>query len=311
MKEKFLKQFIKKSTDIRLSQDEKGLMKDRLDAFVRSHPAVPVSSPSWMHAHLFRGAVFAYALGVLLIVTVPTVYASGKSLPGDFLYPIKVGVVEPTSEFLTLTPEKHIQRIVAHSEERVRETALVRTDAEKTLIASRALEETAVRGSEYMQGTDTLSLEKKIDVQKDLLTAVEAHEALVVDAGAVVDDAVRETRLILEDDLIEAMRLFVETNGETEALAYISVSIEKIREKTKEPLEEDLRAVFEKGVTQAITKLSEGNTNAALRAIVLNEQDADVIGIVAEMTATSTESEDGDVRGETFDANDLPVDIME
>lgn len=288
-----------------MSANEKDAMRNTLSVFMHSHPPkAPIPSPSWMHAHAHIAGRFAFAtLGVFLLVTVPVVYASGKSLPGDMLYPVKVSVVEPTSEFLAFKPEERVQRIVEHSEQRVKETALVRGDAGKVSVASAALKETAERGQRYLEKTEDLSLDEKIETQKDLLSSLEAHEILAVNAEAHDKSAIRNTRLTLEDNLIETVELLVDSEGSEETLKHIASSIEKIQEKIESPMEEEQRLAFEKGIQKTNTELSEGDTEGALRAIILSEQDASVFDLLDEALASTTPETAGEQSEQSLEEN--------
>lgn len=87
--------------DISLSVSEKESL--RASIFEKINPK-PVASPIFNFSFYTRASALAFAS--LLIVTSPVVAAAQKSLPGDFLYPVKVNFNESVAEIFA--PEKEV-----------------------------------------------------------------------------------------------------------------------------------------------------------------------------------------------------------
>ncbi|KND51370.1 MAG: hypothetical protein ABA06_03610 [Parcubacteria bacterium C7867-001] len=91
---------IRASRDIKLSDDERTLMRQTLTArFPRA-----VVSPYWNPLFMRTSAVFA----LFILIGGSTVFASDTSLPGDTLYGVKTSLVEPTQGFFAQTPEAKV-----------------------------------------------------------------------------------------------------------------------------------------------------------------------------------------------------------
>lgn len=98
--------------NIRMTDAEKKRMLERIFA-------TPIKSPYMMHM-----PAFALACSLFLIVSFGgATYVSGTSLPGDTLYPLKVGVVEPMLDVVYRAPaekivweEEKVERRIAEAE---------------------------------------------------------------------------------------------------------------------------------------------------------------------------------------------------
>ncbi|MDD4628727.1 MAG: DUF5667 domain-containing protein [Candidatus Peribacteraceae bacterium] len=101
----------KDSASLALSSSEKANGRRRLLSFMRTHPAHGFSPVTLLHSLLPRrlaSTAFFTTLSTLLLGG-SLAYAAEGSLPGDFLYPIKVHVTEPIVSQLSVTPQKRTQ----------------------------------------------------------------------------------------------------------------------------------------------------------------------------------------------------------
>jgi hypothetical protein len=64
-------------------------------ALTRAMVPEPIPSPFFSTSFFFSRALIAATL--LIVITGGTTYAAEGALPGDLLYPIKIGVAEPIS----------------------------------------------------------------------------------------------------------------------------------------------------------------------------------------------------------------------
>jgi hypothetical protein len=119
------KEILEKQTkDLRLSSAEKASMRTALNEHLKAHPLSTLSRYYPVYRMVLSGA-FSFVL--LLVLAGGTSYAAQGSIPGDFLYPIKVRVNEPLR--VALAPDDSAK---AQTEATI---ALTRVDEAKTLAA--------------------------------------------------------------------------------------------------------------------------------------------------------------------------------
>jgi hypothetical protein len=94
--------------DISLSVSEKESL--RASIFEKINPK-PVASPIFNFSFYTRASALAFAS--LLIVTSPVVAAAQKSLPGEFLYPVKVNFNESVVEIFAPEKEEYQKSLLA------------------------------------------------------------------------------------------------------------------------------------------------------------------------------------------------------
>jgi hypothetical protein len=121
---------IQSAKDVRLTDEAKARVRERLVLHMREHPlgVEPVLSPyrrfigvfSPLAVRLPKAAVML-PLVVLAFLGGATAYAAKGSLPGDTLYPIKVNVVEPVKGLFAVSPEAQAAWKVSLTETRLSE----------------------------------------------------------------------------------------------------------------------------------------------------------------------------------------------
>lgn len=129
----------------RLQPNERRAIRERIAAYMDAHPARGEIAGRWafrpsadgFFALRLRARVLAPSLAIfaLLAATGGTVYAAEASLPGDFLYTLKVEVNERVWTALTLTAEGRARWSVRQAERRAEE-------AEQLLVTGRLNAET-------------------------------------------------------------------------------------------------------------------------------------------------------------------------
>ncbi|MDP3763366.1 MAG: hypothetical protein Q8Q92_01780 [bacterium] len=102
--EKDFKKLIEGLRNIRLTGAEKTRMLEKVFS-------APTASPYFIRSpYMRRMPAFAFALSLFLVISLSgAAYASGTSLPGDLLYPIKTKVVEPILDVVNRAPEKKVE----------------------------------------------------------------------------------------------------------------------------------------------------------------------------------------------------------
>lgn len=177
MNEENFKKEIKEIQNIRMTEAEKTrMLKKVFDAPVES-PFVR-RAPSFVFAYFRQSQVLVATPLVLMLSFGGALYASDKSLPGDILYPIKTGVVEPMLDVINRAPEKKIvweeekvTRRIVEAEKLLEKDEL---DDEKLLKLERSIEKSSFAFTKAADsvasstGTSTLSRKEKArDLKKE------------------------------------------------------------------------------------------------------------------------------------------------
>ncbi len=137
----------RKFQELRLSQEERSAQKHQLQIYMREHAAV--KSPAHFGLFIFRPALSALSLLVVLSGLGSVSYAAEISLPGDALYPIKIQITEPLRQLLKTSPETKLSWEIELTNKRLEEARKLIYDdrldgkAEAELLAS--IEQTKAR----------------------------------------------------------------------------------------------------------------------------------------------------------------------
>lgn len=194
---------------LRLSAEEKAAHRTTLLRHMRG-ACVPVPSP---YGRFSLGARYALAvLAFIMLGAGGTAFAAEGALPGDLLYPVKLGVVEPVQLALAVTPDAKADVETSLVSERLDEIAQVTAlgrgiDAEDFAVATDSLAahvdaaQSAIKtlsmqgdvGSALQANSD---LSATLDSSTDILNAVSdanpENASAVDDVVSDVEDALQE-----------------------------------------------------------------------------------------------------------------------
>lgn len=140
----------KMGRDVNMTESEKSLMRSHIETFITNNPlpiqkAIPVRSP---YANIFGvmsfARVTAFILVGVILGTTGVASASFQALPGDVLYPIKTGVVEPIIGTVTATtPEEKVAYEEKLVYKRLNEIKQLQNDnnldIKRTIVAQKAI----------------------------------------------------------------------------------------------------------------------------------------------------------------------------
>lgn len=304
--------FKKDIDNLRLTKTEKLLMHSRLAAHINNTGASGLPSPYMSSLHRARWSG-VYALVALLVLIVPTAYAANHSLPGSPLYAIKIEVLEPVEEALALSPSRRVAATIENAENRIRETNMLlqqEDTVEEVAIASSNLSEKVAKVNRNIKTLDDKDIKKKIDLQKDLLTVLEAYAAIVEDESSI-DQATTTRNLAttadsVEDGLRDSIDSFSSTSepedvadevadtiAETEDR--LAEDIDEIGGNEDEELDENQRKALEHALVSAQQEINEHDSAHALEILIFSNQAADVISTLNEISEDG--HEDGSVNG--------------
>lgn len=223
-------QFKQLTQDTVLSTDERTEMRDRLVQYMELRPdraaqksSVAVSPANTFDTFLrFVGAHhLPSALIVALLVSSAGVSAvAASALPGDLLYPIKVGVNEEVKSAFVFTPESEAawnkERLSRRLEEAATLAVAGKLDGSRKEEVSRLLKEQTERTNESVREVEETDPVLALEVSSDVEDTFEVHEAIL--ARAVMEQGT---------DVSEDARAFV---GEVKAA---SLEASRLREEAE------------------------------------------------------------------------------
>lgn len=193
------------AADIRLTSDERAALRACLLEEMHAHPAPPPITPSPYTAaifHLYRVAIFAAALLVVVLGAGGTVYAAQGSLPGDVLYPIKIHVTEAIETALAVTPTQKAQVQAALASRRLEEAQALAAQGRLNASTTQALTENFAAHAQAAQAlaTSLQTSDPEAAAQISIGTAADltANSEVLEDLGdrSTNDDTRRATRAL-------------------------------------------------------------------------------------------------------------------
>ena len=122
-----LKQLVETSRKFKLSENVRSAMKRSVLNFINEHPPKKEIkiTPAYRPTFFFPRLSFVSAAGLLLVVLVlvggGATFGAEKALPGDMLYPIKVGVNEEVQGWLKASEEEKIDWEIQRADLRLEE----------------------------------------------------------------------------------------------------------------------------------------------------------------------------------------------
>lgn len=133
-----LKRIIDKARQIHMSAQDKATIRESL---IRRIEMMPIKSPYIFSIQTFLVNRFAVlTVAMLMIGSGALSYASNESLPGEKLYPLKVGVAEPVEEFLILSEKSKAKYEVKLVSRRLSEATLLARDGKLDPVTSTELQ---------------------------------------------------------------------------------------------------------------------------------------------------------------------------
>lgn len=225
---------------IRLSKSESAAMREALRSFVQSHP-VRVSTPETTEEGEFWSKVQTYLLAfrpmpAFLLIVLFLVgaggslsYAAESSLPGDFLYPLKVNVNEEVQAEFKTTAHAKAQWNAARAERRIREAEQLIAVGELTdETRARLMERFAQHLTESHEAVSRLR-ETDSDAAATLQTEIESDLAshadmldMFIESNDLRDDLRIDVRNFVQD-VRAATQSDAQASGEAETQATVTV----------------------------------------------------------------------------------------
>ena len=202
-----MEQFFRKSKEVKLSPEEKEMVKQNLISFMETNP-VGYGRPSAIPAFgrfgiILRNLRPVVALGLIAVLLGGTTsYAAEGSLPGDLLYPVKVNINESVQVWLATSDEAKARLGANLAEKRLEEAEALAAEGRLNAEVRANIE---FRFEEHAKSFDKSA--KKIEAREDTKASAEfysdfeaslrAHERILSQLGYEKDETKHEVEPII------------------------------------------------------------------------------------------------------------------
>ena len=190
---KELKQFIEELKSVNLESEEKIEIRNFLFSFIEKKPANYVSKEilerlKKQRQNILSSYVLSFYKKPMLAIIIPIIIAiSGgvsvaaeNSLPGDFLFPVKVKVNEEIRSVVALTPKAKAKWEIKVVERRLEEAEKLSAEGRLKAEVSAKIEENFKAHSDRVQERIAeFKAEDRAEVSSNFETSLNAHEAIL------------------------------------------------------------------------------------------------------------------------------------
>ena len=192
-----LEKIFKKGQEIRLNSSEKEKMRD----FVISYARRNTKRQTFSIFSVLR-SVPAILSFVIIFGGIGISFAAERALPGDILYPVKVGVNEEARGLVAISDEKKVKWLATVAERRIEETEM--------LVKENRFDSASKEKIEKNFGENTKKLEEKLrsiaekndseraeEVSRNLEDALERHEEVLKELSEERSESREEINSVL------------------------------------------------------------------------------------------------------------------
>ena len=192
-----LEKIFKKGQEIRLNPSEKEKMRD----FVISYARRNTKRQTFSIFSVLR-SVPAILSFVIIFGGIGISFAAERALPGDILYPVKVGVNEEARGLVAISDEKKVKWLATVAERRIEETEM--------LVKENRFDSASKEKIEKNFGENTKKLEEKLrsiaekndseraeEVSRNLEDALERHEEVLKELSEERSESREEINSVL------------------------------------------------------------------------------------------------------------------
>lgn len=178
--------FIQKLAQLRLGETRRASMRAELsayaDLYAAAAPAVRAVPSPFFSMRLWY-SVTAFAL-ILLVGGSGAAYASESTLPGDILYPLKIGIAEPVQSAFVTSPEGKAKLHVDFAERRLEEATQLaaqnRLDQAKQVFLAAQISKQVASSDQLASALETGGkVQASLAVRSDLEARMTAHADLL------------------------------------------------------------------------------------------------------------------------------------
>jgi hypothetical protein len=185
-----LKNIKQAAQNIRLSHDEKAVMRAKLFETIDAAKYAPAARPVRMVASYSWFSVrFAAPVAAVLVVVLggTTVYAAQGALPGGALYPVKIYVNEGLSGALAVSDEARLSFHTTAAQERLKEAEALaaqgRLNEEATVQIETNFDAHVAQADELAQAIEDKDPSAGVEAKITLDSSISAHQSILARIG--------------------------------------------------------------------------------------------------------------------------------
>jgi hypothetical protein len=210
-------QFIDDTQKVQITEREWQWMRSTIFTYADQHPLshVPSQKRSWMTWYVAHPVLASVVAVILLVGT--GVASAEYTVPGDLLYPIKVGVTEPIIKQLAISTEAKAYAHVTFANRRLREVeelAVTGTpDQEMVAELNQQFKVHADSVQSYIDAIETQDVGAAIAVGSTFESVIDAHEEVLSDVNESEGGALK---IIVDEVALQGSRAD-KTNEENES----------------------------------------------------------------------------------------------
>ncbi|MBY0111148.1 hypothetical protein K2Y00_04075 [Patescibacteria group bacterium] len=213
---------------LRLSDEERGAMRDVLLTRMRATQALPrIPSPYagvFMTLTFKRMTAFVAFLAVITAGTGSVAAAAEGAVPGDTMYAVKVHFNERVATLTALTPSSRAAVATSHAERRLEEAEVLVARGELNETVAMELSERFSKSAEeaiiHIDGLTNKDLEEATIASVEFETVLSAHGRILDDIVTARADEVPEVVAVLRADLAERAETIARKRDESR-LAFV------------------------------------------------------------------------------------------
>lgn len=194
-----LEKIFRKGREIRLDPSEKGKMRDFIVSYAKRN-----KKSQKFHIFSFSGSIPAILSFLVIFGGAGISFAAEKALPGDILYPVKIGVNEEVRGLLAVSDENKVKWLTKVAERRMEET--------ETLAKENRLDQKAQEKIERSFDENTKKIQEKLkvigdknnantaeDVSNNIENTLDRHEKILQKLSEDKSESRKEIDSVLEN----------------------------------------------------------------------------------------------------------------
>lgn len=292
-----IKKIFGKARLVRMSEERKSLMRRKILDFVKTNPMpAPAGQPSFWPKPVY---ITISALALVLAVGGAVSAEANRSLPGDVLYPVKVGVNEKILQVLAFSDQQKLKVSIKLAEARLKEAEKLAIGGKMTETSHQEIKQNFNnKANEVAKTLQAMNEQKKYDdaakIASDFEISLDAHNNIlekVSPKSKNVDSLITEIASAAKkaaDSRLDSVKKEIESQKEEAQIKTAQKQMQKAEsalsesqelfENEKSNIPPDVMARIQDNLSMASQKINDGkdkmqdNSKDYRQAVILFQQ---------------------------------------